>query len=75
MSGQVLAGKYHIHSLIGSGAFSKVVLASLLQPLSDHNPSSPVAIKLIHKATTFQNQRMQLAVLRETEVLKARGVP
>lgn len=64
--GLVLEGRFRIQSIVGSGSFSKVVRASRIG--DESGPS--IAIKMIHKASTQHNERMRLAVQRETEVLK-----
>lgn len=68
-SGQILDGRFRILNLIGSGAFSKVVRAECIDR-DNADAHQQMAIKMIHKATTKHNERMRLAVQRETEVLK-----
>jgi hypothetical protein len=64
--GCMLNEEYTIVKRLGTGAFSKVVLAKR------KGEKLPVAVKAISKSSIERNDRMKISVLREVEVLKVR---
>ncbi|WFD35343.1 tRNA (cytidine(32)/guanosine(34)-2'-O)-methyltransferase [Malassezia cuniculi] len=66
-------GPYHITAKLGTGAFSKVVLAERIEGKPDiicGKPHRKVALKMIACEPWKSNERMRVSWVREVEVLK-----